>query len=94
MKYDHTTSTMSTDKSRRLWLKNINKNVEGKFQVKGIEILNYYFKTLECDSIYQMSHEGDFASLSYMEGFNPALHEKEMDILGKIVFAVANSKEG
>jgi hypothetical protein len=73
-------------------LKILNKNSKKNYNEKGVEMLNYYFKTLDCDSVYQISYKGDFVSLSYMDGFNPALHENELNIMGKIIFYIVNSK--
>jgi hypothetical protein len=60
--------------------------------ISGTEIANYYFRKLDCQSLFQISDSGDFIGVRYSLGINPSLHTNELSIMSKIVFSIFNSE--
>ena len=60
--------------------------------VSGFEVAQYYFKKMDCNSLFQLSDKGDFLAIEYMKGLNPALYTNELSIMSKIVFSVSNAQ--
>lgn len=82
-----------------------NNRVVHKFQLKelfktlsynetflsGIEIARFHLKKYECHSLFQLTDNGDFIAIRYMEGLNPALYTNELAIMSKIVYSVSTT---
>lgn len=61
--------------------------------ISGIEIAHYYFKKFECQSIIQLSEQGDFVTMKYMPGLNPALYTNDISIMSKIIYSVVSGQK-
>lgn len=60
--------------------------------ISGIEVAQYYFKKMGCNSLFQVADKGDFLAIKYMKGLNPALYSNELSIMSKIIFSVSNAQ--
>lgn len=63
--------------------------------LSGIEVARFYLKKFDCQSLLQISDNGDFIALKYANGINPALYANEISLMTKIVYLASNNpKQG
>jgi len=58
--------------------------------LSGLDIARFYLKKFNSDSLIQLSEQGDFLSVKYSAGLNPALYTNEISIMSKILFSTGS----